>query len=163
MKNLFKVLVASIIILMVCVGKENTKASAMISITPDCIDAEWVYSPTIEGLQILYRIVEAEATDGTYDQKRNVASCILARVEHHWADSIEGVVFQKKQFSPIDDGRYYTVSITQSTIDAVNDVLKNGLVHHCDYFCTSTCGSANGGFHSRLDFQFYDGMHNYYK
>lgn len=114
-------------------------------------------------LNILYRIVEAEATDGTLEQKMNVASCVLARVASpDWPDTIEGVVFQKKQFSPISDGRYYTVTVTDSTIEAVTLVRQQGLRHSCVWFCTPTCSSAKTGFHSKLKFAFNDGMHNFY-
>lgn len=113
--------------------------------------------------EILCRIVEAEATGGTIEQKRNVASCILARVgSSEFPNSIEEVVFQAKQFSPISDGRYYTVEITDSTREAVWLTIQEGCMHDCVWFCTPTCSSAKTGFHSTLDFQFFDGMHNYY-
>lgn len=113
--------------------------------------------------EILCRIVEAEATGGTIEQKRNVASCILARVASpEWPDTVEGVVFQAKQFSPISDGRYYTVTITEETREAVELVKQEGWTHDCVWFCTPTCSSARSGFHSRLPFAFFDGMHNYY-
>lgn len=112
---------------------------------------------------ILYRIVEAEATDGTEEQKRNVASCILNRVDSdEWPNSIEGVVFQKGQFSPLSDGRYYSVKIQQSTIDAVDYILAHGAEHDCIFFCTPTCRSAVSGWFSTLRVSFCDGMHNYY-
>lgn len=113
--------------------------------------------------EILCRIVEAEATDGTLEQKMNVASCVLARVASpEWPSTIEEVVFQKKQFSPITDGRYYTVTITDSTREAVRIVRQEGWTTDCVWFCTPTCSSAKTGFHSRLKFAFNDGMHNFY-
>lgn len=113
--------------------------------------------------EILCRIVEAEATGGTIEQKMNVASCVLARVASpDWPDTIEGVVFQPKQFSPISDGRYYTVTITEETREAVELVKQEGWTHDCVWFCTPTCSSARSGFHSRLKFAFADEMHNYY-
>ena len=36
---------------------------------------------------------------------------------------MESVVFEKKQFAPIKDGRYYTVKITDSTKEAVQMAL----------------------------------------
>lgn len=117
-----------------------------------------------EEYEILCRIVEAEATGGTVEQKRNVASCVLARVaSKNWPNTVKGVVFQKRQFSPIDDGRYYTVTITESTREAVNLTYNEGWTHKCEYFCTPTCRSAKTGYHSKLNFQFCDGMHNYYE
>ena len=113
---------------------------------------------------ILLRIVEAEATGGTIEQKQNVASCVLARYwSKGWPDTIEGVVFQKHQFSPIDDGRYWKVTVTDSTREAVWLTLKEGCTHDCFYFCTHYCNSYKTGWFSTLDEQFYDGMHGYFK
>ena len=76
-------------------------------------------------IAILERIVEAEATGGDVKSKILVANVILNRVNNSvFPSSIEGVVFQKKQFSPISDGRYYSVSITDTTKEAVNRALQ---------------------------------------
>ncbi len=93
-----------------------------------------------EDYSILLRIVEAEATGGTIENKRNVASCVLTRVNSSdWPNSVKDVVFQKGQFAPIRDGRYYTVTITNSTIEAVSLTLQEGLINDCTFFCTRTC------------------------
>lgn len=129
-----------------------------------------------ESRTILERIVEAEATGGNKEQKMNVASCVLARVKSsEWPNNVEDVVFQKTQgtwqFSPIGDGRYFSVKITDTTRDAVEDVLKRGLTHSCLWFCSM--GSyekkdKNGNYiswHRRTfgDYDFYDGEHCYFK
>lgn len=73
-----------------------------------------VYSE--EECEILYRIVEAEATGQTVESKQNVANVIFNRVvDDDFPDSIKDVVFEKRQFSPIQDLRYYNVSITKDT------------------------------------------------
>lgn len=95
------------------------------------------YEITQDEYDILVRIVEAEATGGNHEQKMNVASCVLARVEApQWPDNIKDVVFQKQQFTPIWDGRYYTVKIQESTKKAVDEVLKFGKTHDCLWFCS---------------------------
>lgn len=92
-----------------------------------------------EDYEILCRIVEAEATDGTIENKRNVTSCILTRVNSSdWPNTVKGVVFQKDQFTPIKDGRYYTVTITESTREAVWLTLEEGLLNDCTFFCSRT-------------------------
>lgn len=76
-------------------------------------------------LHILRRIATAEATSGTIEQKMNVTDCVLNRVEsRHFPNDVRGVVFQRRQFSPISDGRYYEVEITEDSIEAVDRVLK---------------------------------------
>lgn len=77
-----------------------------------------VYSE--EECEILYRIVEAEATGQTVESKQNVANVIFNRVgDDDFPDSIKDVVFQKSdkyyQFSPLGDGRYFEVKITKDT------------------------------------------------
>ncbi|SES80064.1 cell wall hydrolase [[Clostridium] polysaccharolyticum] len=77
---------------------------------------------------ILLRIVEAEATGEDITGKMLVANVVLNRVKStHFPDSVEGVVFQRSgsvyQFSPIKDRRYYQVSISDETKEAVDRVL----------------------------------------
>ncbi|MBP5594165.1 MAG: cell wall hydrolase [Pseudobutyrivibrio sp.] len=128
------------------------------------------YNITQDEYDILVRITEAEATGGNHEQKMNVASCVLARVEApQWPDNIEDVVFQKQQFTPIWDGRYFTVKIQDSTKKAVDEVLKFGKTHDCLWFCSD--GSYNkknekGEYCSyhRLNhtWVFFDGEHHYF-
>ena len=78
---------------------------------------------------ILTRIVEAETTGGDIKSKQIVANVILNRVEASgFPNTIEEVVFQKTgsifQFSPILDGRYYSVTVTKETKKAVEQALK---------------------------------------
>ena len=139
-----------------------------------------VYTVTEKEYDILCHIVEAEATDGTPGQKQNVASNIFTRVESsEWPNSIEKVVFQKGQYSPISDGRYYSVKITESTKKAVDYILENGIiftdadgVEHTDlrfnFFCSYGCKSSfMAGFDKKLAAKgkecFRDGIHRYYE
>lgn len=120
---------------------------------------ELVEAPGAE--DILIRIVEAEATGGTLEQKVNVAVCVLNRCfSDEWPDSIEEVVFQKKQFSPVSDGRYYSVEITDSSREAVRKLLKKGLTHDCIFFCSYGCKSTYFAKKGEPDFR--DGIHRYY-
>lgn len=78
---------------------------------------------------VLMRIVEAEATGEDIKGKMLVANVVLNRVNSsHFPDTVEQVVFQKNgsvyQFSPIKDGRYYKVNISEDTKKAVKRVLN---------------------------------------
>lgn len=80
-------------------------------------------------IDILQRIVEAEATGEDIKGKMLVANVIINRVrDAAFPDSVEGVVFQKTgrtyQFSPISDKRYYSVKISNQTKEAVQRVLQ---------------------------------------
>lgn len=79
--------------------------------------------------EVLLRIVEAEATGEDIKGKMLVANVILNRVKSsQFPDTVKEVVFQKNgrttQFSPIADGRYWSVSISKSTREAVERVLN---------------------------------------
>lgn len=75
--------------------------------------------------KILERIVEAEAGGESFKGKILVANVILNRVKSKkFPNSIEGVVFSHKQFSPISDGRYYTVHVSNDTKKAVEAALN---------------------------------------
>ena len=82
-----------------------------------------------ESIEILCRIVEAEA--GTEDEKGRilVANVVMNRVESSgFPDTVKGVVFQKSgglyQFSPVANGRYYRVTVSEETRKAVEKVLR---------------------------------------
>ena len=76
---------------------------------------------------ILYRIVEAEAGDGNIQVKKNVAHVIFNRLKSKkFANNVHDVVFAKHQFSPISDGRYWKVTIADSTKDAVIKAYEEG-------------------------------------
>ncbi len=73
----------------------------------------------------LLQIVEAEATGGDLMSKMIVAQVVLNRVQDsHFPDNIYDVVWQKAQFQPTSDGRIYSCTVTDSTIEAVDRVLQ---------------------------------------
>lgn len=121
------------------------------------------YVNSVDDYEVLCRIVEAEATDGTFEQKVNVAYCIMARIDSKdFPNTVKDVVFDKGQFTPVIDKRYYSVRITEETKSAVEYALWNASgCHDCTYFCTD-CQSYRTGFHSKLKEVFFDGVHHYF-
>lgn len=78
---------------------------------------------------ILERIVEAEAGGEDHKGKVLVANVVLNRVKSKsFPSTVEEVVFAHSgstyQFSPIYDGRYYTVDVSKETKKAVEDALN---------------------------------------
>lgn len=78
---------------------------------------------------ILERIVEAEAGGEDHKGKVLVANVVLNRVKSKsFPSTVSEVVFAHSgstyQFSPIYDGRYYTVSVSDDTKKAVKDALN---------------------------------------
>lgn len=79
--------------------------------------------------RILERIVEAEAGGESFTGKLLVANVVLNRVKSKaFPSTIRDVVFAHRgsryQFSPISDGRYYTVSVSAQTKRAVRAALR---------------------------------------
>lgn len=79
--------------------------------------------------RILERIVEAEAGGEDFTGKVLVANVVLNRVKHKaFPSTIRGVVFAHRgsryQFSPLSDGRYYQVQVSDSTKKAVRSALN---------------------------------------
>lgn len=85
---------------------------------------------------MIYRIVEAEATGQGYKCKRNVAAVIFNRLKSdNFPNTVYGVVFQKKQFAPTMDGRYWSVTITDETKEAVINCYNEGYTANgAEYF-----------------------------
>ena len=82
------------------------------------VDKEYVLEITPEDYENMLRIVEAEAGGEDRMGKLLVANVIINRVKDDaFPDSVTDVVFQQEngvcQFSPIRDGRFYTVSVSE--------------------------------------------------
>lgn len=122
-----------------------------------------------EDIVTLQRIVEAEATGGDVESKINVASAIVNRVDSEdFPDTVVDVVFQRcggsQQFSPVADKRFYRVSITETTEEAVDYVMENGPAHDGLHFNNPsgvTSKSARKWFKS-LQFVLKDSINHYY-
>lgn len=121
--------------------------------------------------QILERIVEAEAGGENFKGKVLVANVVLNRVKSKsFPSTIEGVVFahsgSRYQFSPISDGRYYTVSVSDSTKRAVRSALNgNDPSMGALYFMErASADSSNVSWFDRaLTRLFRYGCHEFYK
>lgn len=109
----------------VSIDTYEVKAETQAKIKKEDLPETLTDAYTEEECEILYRIVEAEATGQTVDSKQNVANVIFNRVESDvFPNTIKEVVFEYHtnkngrktyQFSPIPDGRYYSVKVTKDT------------------------------------------------
>ena len=122
-------------------------------------------------VEILQRIVEAEATGEDVKGKMLVANVILNRVkDKNFPDTVEEVVFQKSgntyQFSPIKDNRYWTVKISEDTITAVDRVMRGeDSSQGALYFSARTRADKNSmkWFDNNLKYLFQYGGHEFFK
>ena len=97
----------------------------------DCkvLERQYVYELTAEELDILHRIVEAEAGGEDEDGKLLVANVVLNRVNSDkFPDTVKEVVLQRServtQFSPVASGRIWRVEVSDETKSAVERALK---------------------------------------
>ncbi len=75
-------------------------------------------------INLMYKIVNAEAGNEPYSGKLAVASVILNRIDSNmFPDSVAGVVYQKNQFSPVSNGTI-NKKPNQGSIQAVNQVIS---------------------------------------
>lgn len=124
-----------------------------------------------EEIGVLQRIVEAEATGENVKGKMLVANVILNRVKNKdFPDSVKDVVFQRDghtyQFSPIKDGRYFSVRISESTKKAVGRVLEGeDYSQGALYFSARIRADKNSmsWFDRHLKFLFKYGGHEFFK
>lgn len=75
--------------------------------------------------ECLLKIVESEA--GICDQKGKIliANVVINRMQsQYFPDTVEEVVYQKNQFSPVENGAIDRVSITEDTVQAVSMALS---------------------------------------
>lgn len=121
---------------------------------------------------VLLRIVEAEATDEDVKGRMLVANVVLNRVKckTEFPDNVTDVVFDKTggvyQFSPIQDGRYWSVSISEKTKTAVERVLQG---EDCSkgalYFMARKYADSDNvvWFDNSLTWLFAHGQHEFFK
>lgn len=120
---------------------------------------------------ILLRIVEAEAGCEDINGKILVANVILNRTKHkQFPGTIKEVVFQRDgnvtQFSPVANGRYYTVSISASTVEAVERALNGeDLSKGALYFAARKYSDQERmkWFDEKLEFLFEYGGHEFFR
>lgn len=112
----------------------------------------------------LRKIAMAEAEGESVEGKALVMCVILNRVEsENFADTVEGVIFETGQFSPIrSEGRWWTTSPDEECSEALNMVLDGWDESRGALYFESCRNSDN--WHSRnCEFLFTYGGHRFYK
>ena len=81
---------------------------------------------TDEELDLLLRVVSAEARGESWEAQYNVACVVLNRMESDmFPDTLEDVIMQKGQFSCVSNGAIYNVPVTESVKEAVASALDD--------------------------------------
>lgn len=117
--------------------------------------------------RILERIVEAEAGDQNLKGRLLVANVILNRVKSKkFPNTVKGVVFAHGQFSPVSNGRYYSVHVSRTTKKAVAKALQGkddsrGALY---FMCRSAANPKNAAWFDRdLKRLFAYGCHEFFR
>lgn len=112
---------------------------------------------TEEELNMFFRVVQAEIGDEySFEQKVNVASVILNRIEHSRFPNTMLEVLTEDQFSTIRSERYKTVEVSEITILACEYAFEiEDTTNGCLFFDSNNA--------LRYEFVFNDGAHNFYK
>ena len=135
------------------------------------MEQEPLYDLPDEDLEALLRIVEAEAGNEDEDGRLLVANVVLNRVnDEYFPDTVLDVVFQKEkgvsQFSPVANGRYYRVKISEETISAVSRALMGeDISQGALYFVARKHASRSKlkWFDTHLTYLFVHGGHEFFK
>lgn len=112
---------------------------------------------TEEELDLLFRVVQAEVGDEySFESKVNVANVIFNRFYHERFPDTLSDILVRDQFSPIADGRYKEVEVTEDTILACEYAfMLEDTTDGCLFFDSNNTLS--------YQFVFNDGAHNFYK
>lgn len=137
-------------------------------IEPQAVESGIILSK--EDYENLLRIVEAEASGEDETGKLLVANVVLNRVESEsFPDTITEVIFQQSggvtQFSPVANGRIWTVEISEETIAAVERALEGeDLSQGALYFAARKHANAKSmrWFDEKLEFLFSYGGHEFF-
>lgn len=94
----------------------------------EVLERKDIYQLSDRDYEILLKIVQAEAGNEDEKGKMLVAGVVMNRVKSsRFPDTVEEVVFQNEngvyQFSPIANGSYYSVKVSEETKEAVARVL----------------------------------------
>ena len=135
------------------------------------VEQNLAFDLTDEELEVLLRIVEAEAGSEDEDGRLLVANVVLNRMESDkFPSTIKDVVFQREngvtQFSPVSSGRYYKVKISEKTIAAVSRAIKGeNISQGALYFASRKRASSSKmrWFDTKLTFLFEHGGHEFFK
>ena len=112
---------------------------------------------TDEELDMFFRVVQAEIGDEyTFEQKCNVASVILNRIEHYKFSDEMLEILTPRQFETVKNGSYKKSKVSEDTILA------------CEYAfeiedTTDGCLFFDSNKTLNYEFVFNDGAHNFYK
>ena len=152
------------------VGIMSIAASGQRIVDYQVVDKELKYNLNDRDLEALLRIVEAEAGGEDEEGKLLVANVVLNRVEcDKFPNTVCEVVFQQDngvtQFSPVKNGRFHSVEISEETVSAVERALEGeDISQGALYFAARKYADSEKmkWFDEKLTFLFSHGGHEFF-
>ena len=125
------------------------------------------YGITEDELDLFERIIQAEAGGQDLKGKILVANVVLNRVKSpKFASNIKDVIMAKGQFSPVSNGRIWTVKVSDETREAARRALNGeDYSQGALYFMARSASSSNNvtWFDRALTRLFKHGGHEFFK
>lgn len=135
------------------------------------VERQQKYFLSEQDLEVLLRIVEAEAGGEDAEGKLLVANVVLNRVNSEkFPNTVSEVVFQREkgvsQFSPVSSGKIFRVNVADETKEAVGRALKGeDISQGALYFAARKYADSEKmrWFDEKLQFLFRHGGHEFFK
>lgn len=103
--------------------------------------AEPEYSLTDAEIDLIARITMAEAEGESEEGRRLVIDTILNRVDHaRFPDTVEGVIYQKNQFTCVTNGRLDRCYVKDEIVELVKEELVNRTNYEVMFFTSGKYG-----------------------
>lgn len=109
--------------------KELPTAKVEIQEPEDTEEPEYIIPITEDEIDLLSRLVSAEARGESYEGMVAVANVVLNRLRSpKWKpDTIEAVIFEPRQFQPVSNGAIYNKP-TEEAVNATLDALRGTII-----------------------------------
>lgn len=153
------------------VGIVDVAVSGQRVVDYQVVEQSLLYDLEDDDLEVLLRIVEAEAGGEDEDGKLLVANVVLNRMNSEkFPETVTEVVFQQEngvtQFSPVSNGSYYKVQVSEETVSAVGRALMGeDISEGALYFAARKYADSEKmkWFDNNLTFLFEYGGHEFFK
>lgn len=152
-------------------GIADTAVSDQRTVAFTVVEQRYKYDLTDTDLEALLRIVEAEAGNEDEEGKLLVANVVLNRLNSEaFPDTVSDVIFQREkgvvQFSPVSNGSYYRVQVSEETVNAVERALMGeDISEGALYFVARKYADSRKveWFDNNLTYLFIHGGHEFFK
>lgn len=153
------------------IGEVQVSVSGQRVVDYQMMEPADVWNLSEEDREVLLRIVEAEAGSEDEDGRLLVANVVLNRMNSDtFPDTVSGVVLQREkgvsQFSPVANGSFYRVKVSEETVSAVGRALMGEDISQGALYFAARKYADRGKmrwFDENLTYLFVHGGHEFFK